>query len=161
MSAFEIMKNAKLIDWHALIIGLEHGWCEKKNLITYAEECLREAKGEIDSDLINIVAGESIDNEQIISICLHYIGSQKKPLSIEKKHTALEKWRFAHLTSLLESKKSEEKKINELQELYGQFGFPDDMASCSIYKNDNINPLIAAKNVVQKLTKQIHLIKMK
>ncbi|MCQ8105008.1 DUF2247 family protein [Methylomonas sp. SURF-2] len=155
MSAFEMMKRANLLEWHTLLVGLEHGWCEKSHLIKYAEECLRQVYGEIDGDLISIVIGESIPDDELISVCLRFIEAYGKPLSQEKKDEALEKWRFAHLSSLLESQDSDEEKINALQELYSQFGFPEDMASCSIYNCDGIDPLDAAQNVVQKLAQKI------
>jgi hypothetical protein len=65
----------------------------------------------------------------------------------------MEKWRFAHLSSLLEETAPDEEKIDRLQELYSEFGFPDDMASCGIYNVDHIDPLQAAKNVLQELSK--------
>lgn len=154
MFAFDIMKRANLLDWHTLLVGLERGWCEKTHLIEYAEECLRQTTGEIDGDLISMVAGESIPDDELISICFHFIEAHEKPLSQKMKGEALEMWRFAHLASLLESKKPDEEKINTLQELYSQFGFPEDMASCSVYSSDGIDPLDAAQNVVQKLAQR-------
>lgn len=151
MTAFEIMKRAELLDWHTLIVGLEQGWAEKTHVIKYAEECLRQTAGEIDSDLIRIVTGEDISNDDLISICLRFIKAHGKVLSQEKRGEAFAKWRFAHLSSLLESQDSDERKINALQELYSQFGFPEDMASCSIYSNEGTDPLDAAEVVVQQL----------
>ena len=159
MSAFKIMERANLLDWHTLLVGLEHGWCEKTHLFKYAEECLRHATGEIDGDLISIVVGESIPDNELISICLHFIETHGKPLSQKKKDESLEKWRFAHLSSLLGSKDSDEEKIKALQELYSQFGFPKDMASCSVYRNNGIDPLIAAQSVVQTLPQKFNLFK--
>ncbi len=67
------------------------------------------------------------------------------------KEKALEKWRFAHISSLLKSEQSPNDKINGLQELYGEFGFPEDMASCGVYSRDRVDPLDAAGIGMQKL----------
>jgi|GEM_PF-2656127 len=36
MSAFDVMKQASLLNWYTLLIGLERGWCKKERLIDYA-----------------------------------------------------------------------------------------------------------------------------
>ncbi len=47
MTAFEIMKDANLLDWHTLLVGIERGWCKKRDVIDCAEECLRQKNDEI------------------------------------------------------------------------------------------------------------------
>jgi hypothetical protein len=152
MSVLDVMKQANLLDWHTLLVGLEHGWCDKEMLIDYAEAALGRATGEIDGDLVSIVSGESCSEDDIISIGLHFLEAHGQPLSQGKKVEATEKWRFAHISWLLQKEGSDEEKISELQEIYAQFGFPDDMASCSIYRNNGIDPLVAARNVIAKLS---------
>jgi hypothetical protein len=70
-------------------------------------------------------------------------------MSYDKKIDAIEKWRFAHISWLLQSESSDEEKVSALQELYAEFGFPEDMASCSIYSGDQIDPLLAAGRIVK------------
>ncbi|WP_423786681.1 hypothetical protein [Kerstersia gyiorum] len=59
------------------------------------------------------------------------------------------------MTSLLEKETSEQEKIALLQEIYSQFGYPEDMISCSVYHNDGIDPLVAAQKVVDLLRKNL------
>lgn len=155
MSAFKATKDVNFIDWHTLIVGLQHGWCQKIDVIKFAENALRHDNGE----LINIVTGESISEKELISTCFRFIEKKGMPLSQEKKEEAVEKWRFAYLSSLLESQESDSKKIDDLQEIYSEFGFPDDMASCSVYKGDNIDPFYAAKSVVRTLAQKCKSLK--
>lgn len=154
MSAFEIMKRADLLDWHTLLVGLEHGWCTKDKLIEHAEEYLRHVTSGVDENLISIVTGESISDDELIAISRRFIQAHGAPLSQKIEKESLEKWRFAHLCSLLESNKTDQIKIDEIQDLYSQFGFPEDMTSCSIYNDTGIDPLVSAKCVTQNLEKK-------
>ncbi len=46
---------------------------------------------------------------------------------------------------------ADEDKIERLQELYAEFGYPDDMASCSIYGQNDVDPFDALHQVVAAL----------
>ncbi|GHT89134.1 hypothetical protein AGMMS49543_28050 [Betaproteobacteria bacterium] len=158
MSAFDVMKQTNQLNWHTLLVGFECGWCKKKNLIAYAETCLMQTGNEIDSDLITIASGEEIPEDELVSIGSHFLEVQGHPMSQEAKNESIEKWRFAHLVWLLQCHVSDEEKISLLQELYAQFGFPDDMASCSIYSSNGVDPLVAAGHVVESLSRRLKLL---
>ena len=156
MSVFDVMKKLKLLDWYTLLVGLERGWCEKGSLISYCEDIInRQATcGEIDNDLISIIAEKNIAINDLIAMVVQFLKKNKKPMLQEEKNEAIEKWRLAHLDWLLQMNWSEQEKIDALQELYAQFGFPSDMAACSIYSRDKIDPLVATVHVVEKLSRQ-------
>lgn len=158
MSAFDVMKQVNLLGWHTLLVGLERGWCTKANLIAYAETCLIQAEDEIDGDVVAIASGEGVSEGELISIGLHFLDAHGQPMSKEEKIESVEKWRFAHLAWLLRCRASDEEKISTLQELYAQFGFPDDMAGCSIYSSNCIDPLVAAEQVVESLSHKLGLL---
>ncbi len=154
MSAFDFMKQANLLDWYTLLVGLKRGWCKKEHLIGYAETVLAKTAGEVDGDIVTIASGENLSEDDLISTCIHFLGTHGQPTSQEKECEAMEKWRLAHLSWLLQREGSDEEKVSELQELYAQFGFPDDMASCSIYSSNGIDPLVAASGVVERLSRR-------
>ena len=156
MSVFETMKQLRLLDWYTLLIGLERGWCKKEHLIDYCEEIINQqidCDG-IDEGLITVIATKNPSNEDVVATVLQLLKKQKKPPILEKKIEAIEKWRLAHLYWLLQQNLPEQTKLNVLQELYAQFEFPDDMAACSIYSRAEIDPLVAATNVMEKLSHQ-------
>jgi hypothetical protein len=154
MAVFDILKQAGLLDWNTLLVGLEHGWCRKQNLIDYAEMALAQTTDEVNTDLVTIASGEHLSENNLISTGLHFLESRGQSLSAEKRLDATEKWRLAHLSWLLQKEASDEEKISELQELYAQFGFPEDMASCSVYSNNGVDPLLAASSVVDRLAQR-------
>lgn len=152
MSIVDFLEQANILDFHVLLVGLSNGWCEKRSLVEYAEGMLCQAAGESDSELVTLASGGNCSDEELISIGLHFLERHGQTLSEEMRLDALDKWRYAHMSCLLHKDNSAEEKITELQELYAQFGFPDDMASCSIYSRDGIDPLVAANDVIKKLS---------
>jgi hypothetical protein len=152
------MQKFQLIDWYTLLVGLKHGWCNKKNLINYGEQIIGQTTNNmIDGNLAIIASGEMLSVDELISVTLQFLSSHKRTMNKKSKEIAVEKWRFAHLYCLLRSGESEQQKIDKLQEIYAEFGYPEDMSSCSIYNKDSIDPLIAAENVVKNLSQQLNI----
>jgi hypothetical protein len=147
----DAMKKANFWGWHTLLIGMQRGWCDKEDVIEYAQEILGHASGAPDDDLVTIAWGREIPNDELVSTVSHFLAAHGEAMSPEREREATDKWRFAHLSCLLQKECSDEEKVNELQELYAEFGFPDDMAACSIYNPSDVPPLVAAKGVVDKL----------
>lgn len=154
MTAFEMLMRANLLDWPILVVGLERNWCVKKNIIQFAEKCASEA-AQVDGELLTIATGESLSNPDLILCCLRYMETIGEALSPESRQRSLDQWRFSYMVLLLDGPDSVEDKINRLQELYGEFGFPEDMASCSIYSNNGIDPLTSAHIVVKQLAERL------
>lgn len=153
MTALDVLKRSGFVNWQVLLVGLENGWNEKSDLIRYAQDYI-ERNDEVDEDIAAIALGKSLSKEDLALQVVRYLKSCGEDFSDTTKSDARDKWRFGFLIALLESDISEEKKIAELQDLYGQFGFPDDMTSCSIYSGDSVDPLKAAHIVAQALEKK-------
>lgn len=153
MTPFEIIQEHHFLDWATLLAGLERGWCTKEDVVKYAENQLLKSNSEIDTRLIGIINSEQTSYPELISQIQDFLHHPE----IEKKesNSALLKWRFAFITSLLEKETSEQEKIALLQEIYSQFGYSEDRISCSVYHNDGIDPLVAAQKVVDLLRKNL------
>jgi hypothetical protein len=157
MTALEALKRSGLLNWQVLLVGLENGWSQKTDLIQFAQDFI-ERSDKVDEDVAAIALGESLSKEDLALQVVQYLKSRKENIPEVAQSDARDKWRFGFLIALLESDKSDEEKVAELQELYGQFGFPDDMSSCSIYSNDGVDPLKAARVVAQGLEKNFHCV---
>jgi hypothetical protein len=151
MSLLDIMNKLNLLDWYILLVGFEHNWCNRRNLIEFAESCLHKEVGNIDSELIDLVEGRFVSDQNFMYNLVRFLERDDHSGLEFKKNEAFEKWRLVHLIALLINMDSDEQKVLKLQELYCQFGFPEDMRSCSIYSDDGVDPLDAARNVIQKL----------
>lgn len=80
-----------------------------------------------------------------------------------------ERWILAALICIEDSSATEAEKIDMLQEVYGEFNYPELLARCSIYftdsainttnRNDSlIDPLIEMRKVMKKLSTNIKAI---
>ena len=103
-----------------------------------------------DEDIAVIAAGESLSDDELFDL----VSAQSKN---EDAGADLDKWRLAYLLCIAESDSSEQEKIDKLQDVYSQFDYPEDMASCSIYAQDDIDPLMAMMQVVKGLRQKFSL----
>lgn len=153
MSALDFLKAKGILFWDDLLIGFKNWWCEKDSFIEYATNLLMKSNEPVDANLACIAAGEFYSDQEIVDMAIKLLGLHGSALPDDRASKALEKWRFAHVASLLGEDITDEEKIDELQEIYAMFGFPDDMADCSIYNQEQIGPLEAARSFVYNMSK--------
>lgn len=137
-----------LPDWPTLIIGLDKGWVTKSEISDYALKLLSE--GQEDTDISLLAGSESLTDDEVNVLLITLCKKEGADIAMEQTDT-LEKWRLASLAALQRSSLPVQDKLERLQELYAEFGYPGDMASCSIYAQDNIDPLEALQGVVSSL----------
>ncbi len=120
----------------------EKGWVNRKNAIDYAVDLL--VNGNEDEAVMIIAGGETLEDEELFTL----ISSQVKPAD---KATDLDKWRLAHLLAIAKSDDDAQGKLDKLHEVYANFDYPEDMSSCSIYSQDEVDPLVAMMQVIEEL----------
>lgn len=148
MTPIKKLIDMGLISWPTILLGLKNGWACRQDVIDYAVSLLM--TGSDDENVAVIAAGEFISDDELIDL----VSAQSKD---EETGAELDKWRLAYLICIAESDTSEQKKIDDLQQVYSQFDYPEDMASCSIYAQDNVDPLMAMMKVVKELRKKLLL----
>ncbi|MDO6583866.1 DUF2247 family protein [Photobacterium sp. 2_MG-2023] len=147
MKPMEVLKELNLVCWSTLLVGLQRGWAKKSDIAAYATSLLSADLDNGDENIAVLAGADSLDDSEIKCLLLQVGGSTDAPEVIEK-------WRLATLTALSGSVLSEEEKIDKLQELYAEFEYPEDMASCSIYSQDSVDPLVAMSEVISSLKKK-------
>lgn len=146
MSLITILINSGLLCWSTILLGLRKGWINRKDVIDYAVDLL--VKGDEDESVAVIAGGECLSDDELFKLISNQV---EQPDNIAD----IEKWRLAHLLKIAESDDDEQKKIDRLQEVYSNFDYPEDMASCSIYSQDKIDPLVAMMQVVEALKRKL------
>ena len=147
----ELVKR-DLIDWPTLATGLDNGWINKDAVSDYAFKLLSE--GREDPDIAVLAGSDSLTDDEVVGLLTGLCKKEGIDITMEQPH-ALEKWRLARLAALKRSSLSTQDKLEHLQELYAEFGYPDDMASCSIYTQDGVDPLEALQNVIASLEQRL------
>jgi hypothetical protein len=131
-SIAEIMRALGLLSWGSLWVGSERGWANRHDLIGYAVQWLVDHPNETDQSVLLIAGGENYDDARLRQLLSDYL-ERNGLLSPETAALELDKWRLARLLDLDKTDLEPEEKLERLQEIYAEFGFPNDMAACSRY----------------------------
>jgi len=146
MSPVKILINLGPLCWSTILLGLDKGWVSRKDVIEYAVDLL--VKGNEDENVVIIAGGEPLGDDELLDLISNLVEQSDNT-------GELDKWRLAHLISIAESNEGEQSKLDRLQEVYANFDYPEDMASCSVYSQDEIDPLVAMMQVVEELRNKL------
>lgn len=148
MSPLKMLIELGLMCWSTIVIGFGKGWVKRKDIFDYAISQL--ASGSSNIDVAVIAGGEYLNDDELLGLIL-------KQMKKTDSASDLDKWRLAFLLCIEASDDCDENKINRLQEIYADFGYPEDMASCSVYSQDGISPLVAMGKIVRELRERFSL----
>jgi hypothetical protein len=149
----DTMNEAGMLDWATLLVGLYERWLTREDAVAFAVNWLVANPDESDDQIIELAGLDYASDREIRELVAKV--AQRNSAFIEtdeeRYKSEMEKWRFAHLKILDEAKLPDSQKIDELQQLIADFGYPQDMADCSIYGTPGIDPLSALKKVIANL----------
>ncbi len=151
MEPIEILHKKNILDWMTLLLGLQKGWVNNFDISNYAIEILSGDIDGLDENIAMLAEARKMHKIDIQELILEI-----SSLNIANVNPNI-KWRYALLLSLDQSNISEKAKINKLQELYADFEYPEDMESCSIYSQDNLDPLSSMRLLINDLERKIEL----
>jgi len=148
MSPFGILIGLGLACWSTIFLGYKKGWISRGDIFEYA---MNQLLNGCDSERVAIIAGgEYLSDEELLDVI-------SKQIEATNCVTEMDKWRLAFLLCIDGSKDSNENKIERLQEIYADFDYPEDMASCSVYSQDCVGPLVAMSQVLKGLRERLLL----
>lgn len=145
-----------VLSWSVLAVGLDRGWTDPASVAEAAQDWLSQHPGQEPSSVLLLAGGEGEEPDVVKS----WLSEATEELGSESEETCLDLWRWAKLTTLDEAAVRAEAKLERLQELYADFGYPEDMAACSIYHVEpgatkpgetGKDPLVAMKEVIATL----------
>lgn len=157
---FQTLTNKNAMSWAALLEGFNRGWVSQLDVANYASEWLKENPQENVAS-ISLLAGSEHDSSDEIRAWLAQANEQG---ANEDTETALKRWRLGALMSIADDDSLvDDEKVMRLQEVYAQFGFPEDMAACSPYYvepnlrlgQSGISPLGAMAETIRNLEREV------
>ncbi|WNW12259.1 DUF2247 family protein [Pseudomonas sp. DTU_2021_1001937_2_SI_NGA_ILE_001] len=146
MTPLKFLTESNLARWPTILVGFKKNWVTRENIFDYAMSQLS-SDGE-DEHTAVIAGGRHLSNDELIE-------EISKKITKYKEAIELDKWRLAFLIKIKESSDCEETKINNIQCVYADFNYPEDMSSCSIYAHNNIDPLLELNQVIENLKSRI------
>jgi hypothetical protein len=142
MTPIRVLINLGLLCWPTVFVGFSKGWLSRKDVIDYAVDLL--VDGNDDEGVVIIASGESLEDSELLDLISSQIKQADNAVDVDK-------WRLGYFINIAESDESEQTKLDNLQEVYANFDYPENMASCSIYSQDEIDPLVSMMEVIKKL----------
>jgi hypothetical protein len=150
MAPFKILIGLGLMCWSTIVFGFRRGWVKRSEIFDYAVTRLVNDSHADSEDVAIIAGGEYLSDDELL-------GLMSKQVERVDSASDLEKWLLAFLLWIEASGNSDQDKINRLQEVYADFNYPENMASCSVYSQDSISPLFAMGQVVEVLRERFSL----
>lgn len=148
MSPLNVLISLGLACWSTIFLGFKKRWIRRDDVFEYA---ISQLLNGCESERVAIIAGgEYLSDEELLAII-------SKQMEMTDCVADMDKWRLAFLLCIDATDDSDENKINRLQEIYADFDYPEDMASCSIYSQDGVCPLVAMNQVVKRLRERFLL----
>ena len=147
--------DKQMINWVVIYFGLKYGYCDKKVVSDLAEEQLSLNDNADAQFALKILLEIESLTEEDISIWLELYLQEKGLFAGAAEENAKKIWRLLYLKKLSESNISDTDKIEELQKIYANFGYPADMEKCSIYSCVEGDPLDAMKQVIFDIEREL------
>lgn len=149
------------LTWAALIVGLERRWVTQKDVAQAAVDWLeRNPSADLRPALLLAVC-EADDADAV----RERLEEANRATGNETIQEAVNRWRWAFLSDLAsERRMDDETKIQRLQEIYAEFGYPNDMATCGRYVESGRSgdaaqkcPLEAMRELIPQLEIQVFI----
>lgn len=139
-----------LLNWFVIEYGLERNWIDSTEIANHAQNLLSSNAQINDKNIELLASAEYLDDEEIKRI-LKTITKTKNKCTEDFFSTPIDIWRLGFLIALEKSNSTDENKINELQGIYAEFNYPEDMIGCSIYTPREVDPLKALNQLINDL----------
>jgi hypothetical protein len=147
-----VLLEQGLLNWSALVVGWNHKWATREDVVQYAVNWLVAHPDDHDESIVSLAGSESSSEEDIkewlcqVALCLERFDIADDA----QYHLQMDRWRYAFLVSLQAAELSDGEKIERLQRIYADFGYPQDMAGCSKY-GPGPDPLETMNAVIERL----------
>ena len=153
MKPFNILYNHKMMDWGALLYGMEEGHVTLHDINNYAQDLLDNTERDSpDFYSISLIASSQdwTETKDLVK--------QLSKTNPEEQigHMSMKKWQFAFLKNILESTfLKDHEKIERIQSLYSDLLYPENMRNCSIYTQNKADPIEECKKIIHQLDEEL------
>ncbi len=129
MSVSSILMSEGLLDWPTALVGVRRGWMTPTDVSDLAVARIVEASGEIDSDVAELTSATGLP---LVDLEDHLVSLVERCPVVEEE-TAVRRWLLATLIDVDGAELDEETTLARLQNIYAEFGFPEELRYVSPY----------------------------
>jgi hypothetical protein len=139
--------------WPVIYFGWQRGWVKISEIADYATSLVEELP-ETDSNLTALASFYSLNLYNIEPLLQTQIAQQNQHSPIDSQ-TISDIWRLAHLVQLQDATVPPAEKLKQLQLIYAEFDYPEEMQDCFIYTPNSIDPLLAMTQLITTLQQKL------
>jgi hypothetical protein len=124
----QLMTAMGLLDWQAVMVGWDHRWLSKADVVHFAVDWLLRDPDDNRVAVALLAGGEECGDDEIRRLLVDVIDDSQADEGV-----TMDKWRLAFLSALAEKDLGWECKVTLLEEIGAAFGAPADMRLCTRY----------------------------
>ena len=129
----EVLEQSGLLGWPTLSVGFKRGWATAADVAEFATNWLVEHPADNDPRILELAMVDASGGEGVLTLLDAYVVSTTGASPGYEISREVDRWRLASLKLLVDSDSEPEAILNKFEELYAEFGYPEDMAPCSRY----------------------------
>lgn len=140
--------------------GLARGWASKRDVVDFALDRL--GAGHDGPEVMSLLDAEQLDLATLQAL-LQRSQNTDTPASVK---SPLSPWMYATLVQITEGRGGEDEKLDQLEDLYASFGYPEQLRECSRYYvpthdqqlsvgEHTESPLLAMARLLETLKKEL------
>lgn len=129
MSLPSILSAEHLLDWPTALVGVRRGWMTPADVSDLAVARIVDEEAAIDSDLAELTSAGALPLADVED----HLVSLAERFPVVEEETAVRRWLLASLIDLDRANLDEDVVLARLQEIYAEFGFPDELRYVSPY----------------------------
>lgn len=122
------LQQLGLLDWPTCLAGLKGGWMAASDVEALAmSEVL--TTDSIDSEVAELTSAKSFDLDRVERL-VEGLAAQRSGTRMDD---VVRRWMLAFLLEIFSKSVSDEQRQQELEDLYAEFGFPEELRTLSKY----------------------------
>ena len=129
----DVLTHLGLLDWPTLTVGARRGWATAADVAEFATNWLVEHPADNDPRILELAMVDASGGEGVLTLLDAYVVSTTGASPGYEISREVDRWRLASLKLLVDSDSEPEAIFGEFEELYAEFGYPEDMAPCGRY----------------------------
>jgi hypothetical protein len=129
MSVSSILSSEGLLDWPTALVGVRRGWMTPTDVSDLAVARVIHEDATVDSDIAELTRAAALP----LSDVEDRLVSLAEGCPVVEEETAVRRWLLAALIDVDRAALGKEATLARLQDLYAEFGFPEELRYVSPY----------------------------
>jgi hypothetical protein len=125
----ELLRELGLLDWSTVLVGYRRGLIDARDVSEVAVQAVIESVNEVGCELAALTSAGALSGPDVDDALVGLAGSEPTT----SHDTAVRRWLLGRLVQLQRAELADDERLDVLQEVYAEFGFPEELRFVSRY----------------------------